>query len=76
VKCFVSLQFLNPRTVSTTPWTGDQPVAMPLPIQGFESTIPVFERAKAVHALGRAATVIGFIIYIKKRENINWFAWS
>jgi hypothetical protein len=24
----------------------------------FETTIPVFERAKTVHALGRAATVI------------------
>jgi hypothetical protein len=27
---------------------------------GFESTIPVFERAKTVHALDREATVIGF----------------
>jgi hypothetical protein len=27
---------------------------------GFEPTIPVFERAKTVHALDRAATVIGF----------------
>jgi hypothetical protein len=26
---------------------------------GFESTIPVFERAKTVQALDRAATVIG-----------------
>jgi hypothetical protein len=26
---------------------------------GFEPTIPVFERAKTVHALDRAATVIG-----------------
>jgi hypothetical protein len=26
---------------------------------GFEPTIPAFERAKTVHALGRAATVIG-----------------
>jgi hypothetical protein len=26
---------------------------------GFEPTIPVFERAKIVHALDRAATVIG-----------------
>jgi hypothetical protein len=30
-----------------------------LPRVGFEDTIPVFERAKMVHALGRAATVIG-----------------
>jgi hypothetical protein len=31
VKRFVSLQFLNPRTVGRTPWTGDQPVARPVP---------------------------------------------
>jgi hypothetical protein len=30
-----------------------------MPRVGFESTIPVFERAKTVHALDRAATVIG-----------------
>jgi hypothetical protein len=59
-----------------TPWTGDQPVARPLPTHrttqtqntctqtsmpwvGFEPTIPSFERAKTVHALDGAATVIG-----------------
>jgi hypothetical protein len=31
VKRFVSLQFPNPKTVGRTPWTGDQPVARPLP---------------------------------------------
>jgi hypothetical protein len=30
-----------------------------MPRLGFEPTIPVFERAKKVHALDRAATVIG-----------------
>jgi hypothetical protein len=30
-----------------------------MPLVGFESTIPVSERAKAVHALDRASTVIG-----------------
>jgi hypothetical protein len=35
-----------------------------MPRVGFESTIPVFERAKTVHASDRAATVIG-------RENIR-----
>jgi hypothetical protein len=30
-----------------------------MPRVGFESTIPVFERAKAVHALDLAAIVIG-----------------
>jgi hypothetical protein len=31
-----------------------------MPQMGFEPTIPVFKRAKAVHALDRAATVIGY----------------
>jgi hypothetical protein len=29
---------------------------------GFEPTIPVFERAKTVHALDRAATGIGAVL--------------
>jgi hypothetical protein len=70
------LSFLMLYTVGRTPWTGEQPVARPLPVQrttktqnkrtqtsmprvGFERTTPVFERAKTVHALDRAATVIG-----------------
>jgi hypothetical protein len=56
--------------VGRTPWSGDQPVARPLPTHritqiqnkrtqtsmnrvGLEPTIPVFERAKTVHALVR-----------------------
>jgi hypothetical protein len=35
---FVSLQFLNPKTVGRTPWTGDQPVARPLPTQDNTNT--------------------------------------
>jgi hypothetical protein len=31
VKLFVSLQFLNPKTVGMAPWTGEQPVARLLP---------------------------------------------
>jgi hypothetical protein len=31
VKPFVSLQFLNPKTIGRTPWTGDQHVARTLP---------------------------------------------
>jgi hypothetical protein len=59
-----------------TPWTGDQPIAKPLPTHrktqtqnkriqtsmsevGFKPTIPVFERAKTVHAFDSTATVIG-----------------
>jgi hypothetical protein len=34
-----------------------------MPRMGFEHTIPVFQRAKAVHALDRAATVIGLTKY-------------
>jgi hypothetical protein len=30
-----------------------------MPLVGLEPTIPVFERAKTVHALDRTATVIG-----------------
>jgi hypothetical protein len=75
VERFVSLHFLNPKAVVTTAWTGDQPVARPptytgqhkqnklrrtsMPRMGFEPTIPAFERAKTVHALDRAAPVIG-----------------
>jgi hypothetical protein len=62
-------------TTFRTHWTGDQPVARPLPTHrthtknkltqtslppvGFEPTTPVFGRGKMVHALDRAATVIG-----------------
>jgi hypothetical protein len=35
-----------------------------MPRVGFESTTPVFERAKTVHVLDRAATVIGFLIVV------------
>jgi hypothetical protein len=38
VKRFASLQFLNPKTVGRTPWTGDQPVAGPLPTHGTTQT--------------------------------------
>jgi hypothetical protein len=37
---------------------------------GFETTIPVFERAKIVHALDRAVTVIG-CLYTCTSDNIN-----
>jgi hypothetical protein len=60
-----------------TPWTSDQPFTRPLPTHrinaytqtsmpwmGFWPTIPAFERAKAVHALDRAATVIGRLSFV------------
>jgi hypothetical protein len=35
-----------------------------MPRVGFEPTIPVFERAKTVHALDRAVTVIAMYLYM------------
>jgi hypothetical protein len=76
-------------TVGRTPWTGNQPVARPLPIHrttqtqnkhmlqtsipwvGFEPTVPGFELAKMVHALDRAATVIGREIMCIPIKNTN-----
>jgi hypothetical protein len=71
VKRFVSLQFLNPKTVGRTPWTVISPsqgrylykhrinTDTSMPWVRFEPTIPAFERAKAVHVLDHAAIVIG-----------------
>jgi hypothetical protein len=64
-------QFLNLYTVGRTPWTGDQPVARPLPThrttqtqnKRTQTSMPrvEFERAKTVHSLDSAATVIGTV---------------
>jgi hypothetical protein len=35
-----------------------------VPRVGFESTVPVFERAKTVHALDHVGTAIGYVIYV------------
>jgi hypothetical protein len=76
-------------TVNGTPWTGDQPVARPLPTYrttqtqnkstqtsipwvGFEPTIPVFERVKTVHAIGRAATMIGSVLVLINTNPVCW----
>jgi hypothetical protein len=43
---------------------------------GFEPTIPVFERAKTIHALERAATVIGRCmnceVYLASIDKTEW----
>jgi hypothetical protein len=39
-----------------------------MPQDGFEPTITMFEQAKTVHALDRAATVIGKINYISNKS--------
>jgi hypothetical protein len=41
-----------------------------MPLAGFEPTIPVFKRAKAFHALDRAATMTGSIfLYVQPNRN-------
>jgi hypothetical protein len=65
VKRFVSLQFLNLRHSVVllgrviSPSQGRYLTQTSMPRVGFEPTIPAFERAKTVHALDRAVTVIG-----------------
>jgi hypothetical protein len=73
VKRFVSPQFLNIiDSLKESPWTGDEPVAGPLPTQNksrrtsisrvaFEPTIPEFERPETVHVLDRAAALIDML---------------
>jgi hypothetical protein len=43
-----------------------------MPWVGFETTIPVFERAKTFHALDRAATVIGFKLLLDEWNIRTW----
>jgi hypothetical protein len=72
MKRFLSLQFLNLRhsvgllirVISPSQGryltqTQNKHKQTSMARMGFEPTIPVFERAKTVHALDRAATVIG-----------------
>jgi hypothetical protein len=40
-----------------------------MPLVGFGHTIPVFEREKTVHALDRAATVIGLVADLGRNFN-------
>jgi hypothetical protein len=42
-----------------------------MPQVGFEPMIPVFERAKTVNALDRAAAVIGFRLCIPKQIHLK-----
>jgi hypothetical protein len=62
----------------------NKPTQTFMPRIGFESTIPAFERGKTVHALDRAATVIGCVIllrtvirqkYRKSRSSCNVGTW-
>jgi hypothetical protein len=75
VKRFVSLQFLNlshsvdffGRVISPSQGryltqTQNKHKQISMPRVGFDTTIPAFARAKAVHALDRAATVMGGLL--------------
>jgi hypothetical protein len=76
--------FLILYTVDRTPWTGDQPVARPLPTQHNTHTYihtflkwdsnPRIQCLKTVHALGCAATVISYCISCIKRNSNKWGA--
>jgi hypothetical protein len=50
---------VKPLPVHRTTQTQNKRTQTSMPRVGFEPTIPVFELAKTVHALDRAATVIG-----------------
>jgi hypothetical protein len=65
--------FLTLHTSVRSLCTGDQPVARPLPIKGnintgFEPTIPVFKRAKTVHATVTSLNVITAVGTRKSNE--------
>jgi hypothetical protein len=47
-----------------------------MPQVGFESTIPVFQRAKTFHDLDRAAAVIGQVKTARKKESFHEFKYS
>jgi hypothetical protein len=49
----------SPLRTHRTTQTQDKSTQTSMPPVGLEPTIPVFERTKTVHALDRAATVIG-----------------
>jgi hypothetical protein len=51
------------RYLHRTTQTWNKRTQTSMPRMGFELTIPVFKRAKTVHALDRAATVIGIATY-------------
>jgi hypothetical protein len=57
----VNQPFARPLPTHKTTQTQNERTPTSMPRVGFETTIPVFEWAKTVHALDRAATVIGLL---------------
>jgi hypothetical protein len=51
---------VRPLPTHRTTQTQNKRTQTSMPHAGFEATIPVFQRAKTVHALDRAATVTGY----------------
>jgi hypothetical protein len=51
----------RPLPTHRTTQTHNKGTQTSMPGMGFETMTPVFERAKTVHALDRAATVIGMV---------------
>jgi hypothetical protein len=50
-----------------------------MPYVGFEPTILMFERAKTVHVLDRAATVLGLVVtqpFVFRRSRVRLFSQS
>jgi hypothetical protein len=67
----------RPLPARRTTQTQNKPKQTSMPSVGFEPTIPVFQRAKTVHTLDRAATVIDNInlcntAYVTKENLINF----
>jgi hypothetical protein len=61
----------RPLSLHRTTRTQNKRIQTYTPRVGFESTIPVFEQAKTVYALDRAATVIGTEnLYFNKEQNV------
>jgi hypothetical protein len=64
----------RPLPVHRTAQTQNKRTQTSMSLVGFEPTIPLFERAKTVHALGRAATVIdrGKFTVLTKYEDYGY----
>jgi hypothetical protein len=56
----------RPLPTHETTQTQNKPTQTSMPRVGYEPTIPLFECAKTVHALGRVATVIGIMFKLNK----------
>jgi hypothetical protein len=63
------ISLLQGRYLHTRQHKQNKSIQTSMPWVGFEPMIPAFERAKTVHALDRAATVIGPTLYYPPKSN-------